>query len=138
MTMARPLLRYTLLQIPDVVLVGLILCALRRWWGLGDGIAWALLALWIAKDAVMYPFVRRSLLDGGERVGAAALIGAEAVADGDLAPRGWVHVRGESWQAESASGASVPAGTRVRVRAVRGLTLQVEPGPDSSSAPPRT
>jgi membrane protein implicated in regulation of membrane protease activity len=136
--MARPLLRYALLQVPDVVLVALILCALRTWWGLGDALAWALMALWLAKDALMYPFVRRSLSDGGERVGAAALIGAEAVADGDLAPRGRVRLRGESWQAESASGQPVPDGTRVRVRAVHGLTLQVEAGPDSSSTLPRT
>jgi membrane-bound serine protease (ClpP class) len=71
--------------------------------------------------------VRRSLADSSDRVGAAALIGAEGVVESDLAPRGWVRVRGELWQAEPLSPGTLPAATRVRICAVRGLALQVEP-----------
>jgi membrane protein implicated in regulation of membrane protease activity len=137
--MARPLLRYALLQVPDVLFTALVLCALRRWWGLTDGAAALLLALWIAKDAAMYPFVRRSLSDGGSRIGAAALIGAEGVSEDALDPSGWVRVRGELWRAE-AIGEPVAARSRVRVRGIRGLTLSVEPlrALDSSESAPRT
>ena len=63
---------------------------------------------------------RNKLLLGPE-----ALVGAEAIAQQPIAPRGQVLVHGELWIAES--GSPVAAGERVRVRAVQGLTLLVEP-----------
>lgn len=58
-------------------------------------------------------------------VGPEALVGAEAIAQQPIAPRGQVLVHGELWIAESAS--PIAAGDHVRVRAVQGLTLLVEP-----------
>ena len=135
-TSDRPLLRYALLQIPDILAVALVLAALHRWWGLDAGIAWLLFGLWIAKDALMYPLVRRALIGGRERVGAAALVGCEGVAEEPLAPRGRVRIRGESWQANCAAGAGIAAGTRVRVLAVHGLELQVEPAGEALDSRP--
>jgi len=137
----RPLLRYALLQLPDVALAVLVLWALWAWWELDARLAAALLALWVVKDALMYRFVRRALSGGPARVGAGALLGAEGIAETELAPRGWVRVRGEKWQAESRSGAPVRAGAVIRVCAVSGLVLQVDPAPalaGSSGAPSRT
>ena len=62
--------------------------------------------------------------------GSAAMVGAVAIAQQPLAsqgspvPRGQVLVRGELWLAESAD--PLPAGARVKVTGVRGLTLLVE------------
>lgn len=64
-------------------------------------------------------------------VGPEALVGAEAIAQQPIAPRGQVLVHGELWIAES--GSPVAAGDRVRVRAVQGLTLLVEPVHESVS-----
>jgi membrane protein implicated in regulation of membrane protease activity len=58
-------------------------------------------------------------------VGAEALIGKVAVAVGELRPEGQVRVDGELWQARCAAGAAV--GTRVVVRGIDGLTLDVDP-----------
>lgn len=58
-------------------------------------------------------------------VGPEALVGATGVAQEAVAPKGQILVHGELWLAESA--APVAAGETVRVRAVEGLTLQVEP-----------
>jgi membrane-bound serine protease (ClpP class) len=58
-------------------------------------------------------------------IGPEALVGAEAIVQQPLAPRGQVLVHGELWMAES--GSPVDAGDRVRVRAVQGLTLLVDP-----------
>ncbi len=60
-----------------------------------------------------------------------ALIGSIAIAQQPLDPRGQVMVHGELWFAESP--APVSPGERVRVRAVRNLTLLVERIPDSPS-----
>ncbi len=40
---------------------------------------------------------------------------------------GTVFVHGELWRAATPTGASIPAGARVRVKKVKGLTLEVEP-----------
>ncbi|MGC2639596.1 MAG: nodulation protein NfeD [Acidobacteriaceae bacterium] len=58
-------------------------------------------------------------------IGPEALVGAVGVAQQPIAPQGQILVHGELWLATSP--AVVPAGETVRVRAVEGLTLLVEP-----------
>jgi membrane-bound serine protease (ClpP class) len=58
-------------------------------------------------------------------VGGDALVGATGVAVGELWPDGQVKVNGEIWRARCDEGCD--AGTSVVVRAVNGLTLEVEP-----------
>lgn len=57
--------------------------------------------------------------------GEAGMVGETGVARTPLAPRGTIFVHGELWEAVSSS--AIEAGSRVRVVAVDGLTLQVEP-----------
>lgn len=58
-------------------------------------------------------------------VGVDALIGKTGVAVGELWPEGQVKIGGEIWKARCAGGCE--AGTKVVVRAVKGLTLEVDP-----------
>jgi membrane protein implicated in regulation of membrane protease activity len=58
-------------------------------------------------------------------VGADTLVGATGVAIGELLPDGQVRVNGEIWRARCNAGCD--AGAAVVVRAVHGLTLEVEP-----------
>ncbi|MBV8151768.1 MAG: nodulation protein NfeD, partial [Candidatus Eremiobacteraeota bacterium] len=64
---------------------------------------------------------RRKVVTGRE-----GLIGAVGVARSDLAPSGTVFLGGELWRAQSEA-TSIPAGHRVRVIAVKGLNLTVQP-----------
>jgi membrane-bound serine protease (ClpP class) len=57
--------------------------------------------------------------------GSEGLIGETGLAQTTLSPQGKVFVHGEIWDATSSM--SIPAGERVIVRKVNGLTLQVEP-----------
>lgn len=57
--------------------------------------------------------------------GEQGLIGSEAVVRTALTPEGKVWVHGEIWHARSST--TVPAGATVRIRAVHGLVLEVEP-----------
>ena len=59
------------------------------------------------------------------QVGAEALVGAEAIVVSACRPDGLVRVHGELWQARCEAGAE--PGTAVLVRAIHGLTLDVEP-----------
>lgn len=58
------------------------------------------------------------------QTGREALIGAVGVARTDLAPTGSVFIQGELWNAETADGV-IPAGQRVSVVRVKGLSLNV-------------
>lgn len=58
--------------------------------------------------------------------GADGLVGSGAVAEGPLAPAGWVSIQGELWRAEAEG--PVSPGEAVTVTAVEGLTLKVRKG----------
>jgi membrane-bound serine protease (ClpP class) len=55
------------------------------------------------------------------------LVGKEALVVRDLDPEGVVHLAAEEWSAVSATGATIPHGSHVRVAAVDGLVLRVGP-----------
>jgi membrane-bound serine protease (ClpP class) len=61
--------------------------------------------------------------------GEAGMIDSIGVARTDLQPQGKVMVHGELWDARAK--VNVPAGARVRVTLVDGLTLEVEPMAES-------
>jgi membrane-bound serine protease (ClpP class) len=67
-----------------------------------------------------------------QMIGPDALLGAVGVAQQPIAPTGQILVHGELWLAESAT--PVSPGESVRVRAVEGLTLLVEPVRERVSA----
>jgi membrane-bound serine protease (ClpP class) len=83
----------------------------------------ALAALAIGGAEVLY-FYRRMR---GEKVvtGVENLVGAMGEVTTPLAPSGHIRVLGETWEARAAS--AVPVGDTVRVVAVQGLKLDVEP-----------
>jgi membrane-bound serine protease (ClpP class) len=64
-----------------------------------------------------------------EVAGEAAMIGATGVAQSDLDPLGKVLIRGEIWAARAAT--RIPRGSKVRVRRIDGLTLEVEAAAES-------
>ncbi len=120
----RVLLRYTLFQLPEVLLLVVILLALKPWIAIPSWLFWGLIGLSIARDIIMFPFVWRSY--DPQQVDNSALVGASAVAVERLAPKGYVQVRGERWRAELQGDAQpVDAGARVQVQGIRGLTLLV-------------
>lgn len=124
--MTVPLIRYTLLQIPGWLLLGTLL-----WWAVSGG--WielltgaGIMALWVIKDAILYPICKRAFEDN-HPVETMKLVGLEAETVNKLAPEGLVRVNGELWSARALDGASIAAGTRIRITGAEGLILFVEP-----------
>ena len=92
---------------------------------LGAGIGFGVISFglaWIALRA------RR----GKVLTGPQAMLGAIAITQTPLSPNGQVAIRGELWQATLQGHASLPAGAPVHVLSVEGLTLIVEPAPNST------
>ena len=124
---SRTIARYTLFQIPDLILLGLGLAAAVRWWNLPVFAAYGLLAAWVAKDVMMYPILRVAY-EGGGSSGVEAIHGALGVVTEPLVPSGYVRLGSERWKAELVSGSeAVTVGSAIRVVELRGLTLIVEP-----------
>lgn len=66
------------------------------------------------KDLLLYRFVRRAYEP--DLTGVARLVGARGIAQGDLAPNGYIRVRGELWRAVvSPADGVIPSGAEVEI-----------------------
>jgi len=68
------------------------------------------------------------------RTGSEELVGAVGEVRAPLDPEGQVFIQGALWRARASGGEEIGPGTRVRVRSVDGLTLEVEPLADRDPA----
>jgi membrane-bound serine protease (ClpP class) len=68
------------------------------------------------------------------RTGSEELIGSIAEVREPLDPEGQVFVAGALWRARAGGSGPIGLGNRVRIKAVDGLTLDVEPVPDRDPA----
>ncbi|MEE9613018.1 MAG: NfeD family protein [Desulfatiglandales bacterium] len=123
----RVVLRYALLQVPGVVLLILIFILARRWIDISPWLFWVILALWVTKDVILFPFVWRAY-DWDRPKEGNSMVGERGIAKDRLSPSGYVQVRGELWKVEVMEGGHpIERGEVVRVRGIRGLTLLVKP-----------
>jgi membrane-bound serine protease (ClpP class) len=117
--------RYLLFQLPGWILTTLLLGAAHRWLGLSIPVAALLFLLFVAKDFLIYPYVRKAY-EAEDKTGAELLIGSVGVTKQTLAPEGYVLVRGELWQAiAEPPGEAIPQGSEVVVHGADGLRLIV-------------
>ena len=122
------LAKYWALQLPATALVIVVLL------GVGDRLAWPqwivwmIVAVWVAKDAILYPFLWRSYDPSDPAALPYPMEGAKGVAIDRIDPSGLVRIWGEVWRAELSRGARrIEEGETVQVNARDGLTLLVAP-----------
>jgi membrane protein implicated in regulation of membrane protease activity len=123
----RLVLRYTLFQLPAIVVLILVIFLIRRWVEFPMWLAWGVVLVWVIKDAALFPFVWRAYdRRGSDKL--LSMVGQQGIATQRLDPDGYVRVRGELWQAE-VIGQDYPAEKNqpVIVQAVSGLKLFVKP-----------
>jgi len=118
--------KYVVLQLPGKVLLLLVLLLLQRWLGWSWSAIGVIVGIWVAIDALLFPFVWRAY-DPTAKGDQHSMIGLRGEVKKRLAPEGTVLVRGELWRAEAAAGATIEPGESVEVVAREGLTLRVEP-----------
>ncbi|MCU0668958.1 MAG: NfeD family protein [Myxococcota bacterium] len=127
--LGRTLLRYAAFQVPGWLLVGAAAWAAVHWFGVATWMALAGVGLFVLKDALLFPLLRRSYERDGRTHGP---VGEHGVVEDAIDGEGWVRVGAERWRARVAGGsAPIERGARVRIVAVHGLTLHVEAAPDS-------
>ncbi|MEX2352786.1 MAG: NfeD family protein [Gammaproteobacteria bacterium] len=121
----KPLIRYTLLQIPGWVFLACLL-----WWAnSNDWISFTtaswIMAAWLLKDALLYPLCKPAFDDGPD-IGPETLLGRETETIVALNPEGMIRLDGEHWTVRAKDKQTIPSGQRVRVTAIEGLVLIVE------------
>lgn len=127
------LVRYILLQVPGTALLVLILIQLSNWFDLPVWSVWGLIAISVAKDIILFPFVW-SAYDWERQEEAPTMVGRRGVAKERLAPSGYIHIGGELWKAKVVEGGQpVEKGEGVRVEEMQGLTLLVRPCKEESN-----
>jgi membrane protein implicated in regulation of membrane protease activity len=123
---ARVVGKYIFLSLPALGLVVLVVLLLEHWLDLPDWLVVAIIVGWVAKDIVLFPFVRHAFDDGSEGYSYSP-VGERAVVHERLDPHGTVRVQGTLWKAElRGDGAPVEKEEVVRVVEIRGLVLTVE------------
>ena len=130
---ARTVVKYVLLQLPAVALLILILILVRRWVYFPTWFVWGLVAFWVAKDVILFPFVWRAY-DREPPGEMNSIIGERGIAEDRLGPSGYIRVHGELWQGEVIGGGPpIDRGKGVKVRGIRKLTLLVQPDIEEST-----
>ena len=123
---SRIVVRYVLLQMPALVLLILMLALVQRWVSLPAWFTWGLIAFWVAKDVILFPFTWRAY-DRSYKGAANSMIGLRGIAENRLAPSGYVRVHGELWQSEVMENRPpIDKGESVWIHGNRGLTLIVQ------------
>lgn len=117
------IVRYSLLQLPGLVMLIMIMILLRKWMNLPVWTVWTFISLWVIKDAILYFFVWRAYDPGSLN----SMIGSKCVTADRLSPSGNVRIRGELWRAKVIEGSSdIEKGEVVTVKGMDGLTLIVQ------------
>jgi membrane-bound ClpP family serine protease len=120
--------RYLAFEAPSWLALAAVLWLLVRVWELSTSTAALVLALWVLKDLALFPVLRVAYEPSGGSGGAENLLGALGTVSAELAPEGWVRIGAERWRARAArEHAPLAVGAAVRVTAVEGLLLRVEP-----------
>ncbi len=119
------ILKYSLLQLPEIVVLLLILALLRQWINIPMWTVWIVTSLLVMINIILYPFVWRAYDTNPPN----SICGSQGIAADRLSPCGYVRINGELWRAKISDDNSVIAkGEVVTVKGMSGLTLIVQPG----------
>jgi membrane protein implicated in regulation of membrane protease activity len=125
--------RYLFFQIPGWAITAVVALALARWEIIPGWLALLGFGGLVLKDFVAFPFLR-SAYEGEVKSGSQALVGKKGIAQGDLAPEGYIKIHLELWRAVAASSNQmIAAGTEVEVIRAEGMKLVVRPTSEKSS-----
>jgi len=120
-------LRYALLNLPGAIVLAGILLIVRSYLHLPGWAIAAVVAAWVLKDVILFPFIWRSY--DWDRPGLSrTMTESIGVVKQVLSPKGFVQINGELWKAEAIDSEKViDRGATVRVVRRIGLTVQVAP-----------
>ncbi len=122
----RALIKYVLLQIPDLILLIIALIIFNKFINVSTWLMTTIIAVWIAKDIAIFTKVWKAY-DSNYPNQKEQLIGMDGIVMDELNPVGYVKVKSELWKAEITDpGFPVKKGDKIKVYGVKGMKLTVE------------
>ena len=132
----KVIIRYTLLQIPELILIIIGLHLVQIWIVLTDWLFWAIILVMVIKDIILFPFLWRAY-DWDNPKNSNSLLGVRGIARERLTPNGYIFINGELWMAETADkGMFIEKDEHVIVTGVQGLTLFVKSAEEKNKPKP--
>jgi len=93
------IIRYSLFQIPSLIIVILVVFTVHHWYTLNNAVILIIILLWIVKDIAVFPFVWKAYSEK-DHDKLSSILKQQGVAIDDINPKGFVKINGEIWQAE--------------------------------------
>ena len=120
------LIKYILLEIPDLAILLILLSVLSKFFNISTCLMITIIFIWIAKDIILFPKVWKAY-DSNNPSPIEQLIGMEGIVMHPPNPVGYIKVKGELWKAEIRNHKyPVSKGDEIKVCAVKGTTLIIE------------
>lgn len=130
------LIRYTCFQLPDLLILLLVLALLGQWVDIPARWKWGVIVFWVLKDIALFPLLWPAYEKTPSHV-RDTLIGARGLAAEKLDPFGYIRIQGVLWQAKVCPGECVEKGDPVQVEGVDGIVLTVRHcGREEKADPP--
>lgn len=121
----KVIIRYSLFQIPSLLIVMLLVFSVNHWYRLDNVIIMIIILLWILKDILIFPFVWKAYCHK-DRDKSKTILNEIGTAIDTINPKGYVKIRGEIWQAELDDiGIPICQGESIEVVEINGLKLKV-------------
>lgn len=116
------IIRYSLLQLPAIILLVIVLLIIQNWVRISPLLFWGVIIIWVSKDIVLF-FYTWTAYDWEHRD---KMINTYGTALEKISNVGYILVNGEKWKAELAEGEPVvEKGQRILIKARKGLILHV-------------
>jgi len=127
------IIRYALLQVPELLLIIIGLYLVQIWVDLADWLFWGIIFVMVIKDIILFPFLWRAY-DWDNPKNRNPLLGVRGIARERLTPNGYIFINGELWMAESTDKEMIiEKDEHVIVTDVQGLTLFVRSAKEDKS-----
>lgn len=119
------IIRYSLFQIPSLLIVTLLVFTVNHWYILDNTIIVMIILFWILKDILIFPFVWKAY-SHKDRDKSKTILNQHGVAVDSINPKGFVKINGEIWQAELVEpNDPINQGQPIEVVEIDGLKLKV-------------
>ena len=119
------IIRYSLFQIPSLLIITLLVFTVNHWYILDNAIIVMIILFWILKDILIFPFVWKAY-SHKDRDKSKTILNQHGVAVDSINPKGFVKINGEIWQAELVElNDPINQGQPIEVVEIDGLKLKV-------------
>ncbi len=117
----RTVIRYTLMQLPELIILVIALFLVKRYVVIPWLVLGGIISFWVIKDVILYFYTWRAYIPRDDD----SMTGKRGIALERIVDIGYIDIKGEKWIALNGSDIPIVKGNNVIVIDRKGLTLAV-------------